>query len=94
MRIEIDLPFPHGHQAQKIKASWFGSEVKSNCPGQSPPKFLSIVRTISGAVPMFELSHVLLKYRSRIARTLSLVSTPNSAKTVAKRSSHFHDKTP
>src|SRR5688500_2809130 len=94
MRMEISLPSPHGHQLPKIKASRFGSEVKSNCPGQSPPKLLSIARTISGALPTFALSQVAPRQRSKMARTLSFLSTLNSARTVSKRRSHFQEKIP
>ena len=88
------MPSPHGHQAQKIISSPSGSEVKSRWPGQRPPRWWLIVRTISGALPIFELSQATWRDRSKIARTSSFLSAPNSAKTVSNRPSHFHDKLP
>ena len=94
MRIEIFSPLPHGHQAQKSTTPRFGSEVKSICPAMRPPRSSLITRTVSGALPTFALSQAALRCCSKVARILSFLSTPNSAKTVSKRESHFHVKVP
>jgi hypothetical protein len=76
-----------------MRASRFGSEVKSNCPDLRLARRILTVRTISGALAILELPYSAEMPLQDCANAIFVVYA-KLRQTVSKRPSHFHDKAP